>query len=108
MDKDLLTELVGWIATGILLLTVGRQVYTQWRTRTTQGVSKWLFVGQIAASVGFVTYSALLGNRVFVVSNAFMLFTACLGQAIFLRNRHREQRRQREGTERPQERTVAS
>ena len=34
----------------ILLLTIGRQVYTQWRDGTSQGVSKWLFVGQLAAS----------------------------------------------------------
>jgi MtN3 and saliva related transmembrane protein len=93
LDKELLTEAVGWTAAAILLLTVGRQVYTQWRAGTTSGVSKWLFVGQIAASVGFVIYSALLGNTVFVLTNCFMLLTACFGQVIFLRNRRREQRR---------------
>ncbi|MED5618781.1 hypothetical protein [Ideonella sp. BN130291] len=93
MDKEVLTEAIGWAAAGILLLTVGRQVYTQWREGSTRGVSKWLFVGQIAASVGFVIYSALLGNTVFVLTNSFMLLTACFGQVIFLRNRRREQRR---------------
>lgn len=97
MDPALLTEAVGWTAAAILLLTVGRQVYTQWREGSTRGVSKWLFVGQIAASVGFVVYSALLGNTVFVLTNAFMLLTACFGQVIFLRNRRREQRRQQQG-----------
>lgn len=92
MDAELLTEAVGWAAAGILLLTVGRQVYTQWRRKTTQGVSKWLFIGQIAASIGFVVYSALLGNTVFVLTNAFMLLTACFGQWTFSRNRKREQR----------------
>jgi uncharacterized protein with PQ loop repeat len=89
---ELLTEAIGWTAAGILLLTVGRQVYTQWKTGTTKGVSKWLFIGQIAASTGFVTYSALLHNTVFVLTNGFLLLTAALGQAIYLRNRHREQR----------------
>lgn len=92
MNSEFFTDVIGWIAAGILLLTVGRQVYTQWRAGTTQGVSKWLFIGQIAASTGFVVYSALLGNTVFVLTNAFMLLTACLGQWIYARNRQREQR----------------
>ena len=85
MNRELLTEAVGWTAALILLLTVGRQVYTQWRSKTTQGVSSWLFIGQIAASVGFVAYSALVGNAVFVLTNSFMLLTACFGQWAFAR-----------------------
>lgn len=93
MAPDWLTEAVGWTAAGILLLTVGRQVYTQWRQRSTQGVSKWLFIGQIAASAGFIVYSWLVDNMVFVLTNCFMLLTACVGQLIFASNRRREQRR---------------
>jgi MtN3 and saliva related transmembrane protein len=59
-----------------LLATIGRQVYSQWRSRSWRGVSKWLFIGQITASVGFVVYSWLLGNWVSVVTNALMLCTA--------------------------------
>ena len=92
MDRGLMTEAVGWTAAIILLLTVGRQVYTQWRSHTSQGVSSWLFIGQIAASTGFVVYSALVGNAVFVLTNSFVLLTACIGQWAFLRNRRREQR----------------
>ncbi len=87
------TELVGWAAAVILLLTIGRQVYTQWRTGTVQGVSKWLFVGQSAASVGFLVYSWLLENWVFLATNAAMLLAAVLGQGIYLRNRRRELRK---------------
>jgi uncharacterized protein with PQ loop repeat len=83
----MITELIGWIAAAILLATIGRQVYTQWRDRTTAGVSKWLFIGQLAASVGFVVYSWLLGDWVFVATNAAMLLTAVVGQVIYLRNR---------------------
>ena len=85
------TELIGWCAAAILLLTISRQVYTQWRTRSTQGMSRWLFIGQLAASTGFVVYSWLLGNWVFVVTNVLMLATASTGQWIYLSNKHLEE-----------------
>lgn len=88
--KDWMTEMVGWIASLILILTISRQVLTQWRTRSTQGVSHWLFIGQCAASTGFVIYSALLSNWVFVSTNVFLLVTAVLGQVIYRRNRRLE------------------
>ena len=83
----LATDSIGWAAAAILLLTLGRQVYTQWRDRTSKGVSRWLFVGQCAASVGFVVYSWLVGSWVFVVTNALILVTAVVGEFIYLRNR---------------------
>jgi len=52
-----------------------------------QGVSRWLFVGQVAASSGFVVYSWLLANWVFVVTNMLMIATAILGQWVYLRNK---------------------
>jgi MtN3 and saliva related transmembrane protein len=78
---------IDWIAFIILLATIGRQVYTQWRTRSTAGVSKWLFIGQVAASVGFAIYSYLLHNWVFLVSNVALLMTAVLGQWLYSRSR---------------------
>jgi MtN3 and saliva related transmembrane protein len=81
------TDLIGWAAAAILLLTLARQVYTQWRDRTSQGVSRWLFVGQCTASIGFVVYSWLLGSWVFVVTNALILVTAVVGEIIYLRNK---------------------
>ena len=83
------TELIGWAAAAILVATIGRQVYTQWRDGTTAGVSRWLFVGQVSASTGFVIYSWLLRDWVFVATNAVLLATALLGQAIYRRNRRR-------------------
>ncbi|MGB9982121.1 PQ-loop repeat-containing protein [Herbaspirillum sp. AP02] len=88
--SDHITDLIGWGATLILLLTISSQVYEQWRSRSTQGVSHWLFLGQLAASTGFVTYSLLQGDWVFVVSNVFLLGTALLGQILYLRNRRRQ------------------
>jgi uncharacterized protein with PQ loop repeat len=82
-------EWLGWISSLILLATLGRQVYSQWRSRTTAGVSKWLFVGQLAASTGFSVYSWLLSNWVFFVTNVALLVTAVAGELIFLANRRR-------------------
>ena len=76
-------------AATILLLTLARQVYSQWRDRTSKGVSRWLFVGQCAASAGFIVYSWLLQNWVFVVTNVLILVTAVTGEVIYLRNRRR-------------------
>ena len=81
---------VGWLAAGILLLTIGRQVWTQWRSRSTAGVSRWLFVGQTASSIGFVAYSVAVRDPVFIVTNALMLLTALLGLWLYWRNRIHE------------------
>lgn len=86
------TELIGWCAAAVLVATIGRQVYTQWRDGTTAGVSRWLFVGQVSASVGFVVYSWLLRDWVFVATNAVMLITALFGQYIYLRNLRKTRR----------------
>lgn len=85
-------EIIGWSAAGILLFTLGRQVFTEWRDRSTRGLSKWLFVGQMAASTGFLIYSWLLSNWVFVVTNALILITAAIGQWIYARNKRCEEK----------------
>ena len=81
------TDMVGWLSTLILILTISRQVYTQWRTKSIEGVSHWLFIGQVAASTGFVIYSFLVENWVFVVANICILLTALAGQMIYMRNK---------------------
>ncbi|HLW23969.1 MAG TPA: hypothetical protein VKT22_06355 [Steroidobacteraceae bacterium] len=89
-----MTDLIGWASSVVLLLTIGRQVYTQWRTRTTAGVSRWLFIGQLTASTGFTLYSWLLHNWVYVTSNLMLLLTAVLGQMIYRANQRRDERAQ--------------
>jgi len=84
-----MTELIGWFAAAVLLATIGRQVYSQWRDGSTKGLSRWLFIGQITASLAFVVYSWLLRNWVFVVTNMLMLGTAVVGEWILLTNRRR-------------------
>lgn len=87
------TELIGWVSSFILVLTIGKQVWKQWQEGSSKGVSKWLFVGQIAASVGFTVYSWLVKNWVFVATNALMLVNGLVGYAITLRHRRRERAR---------------
>ena len=87
-----MTEAVGWVSSFILVLTIAKQVYKQWREGSSEGVSKWLFVGQISASLGFTVYSWLVSNWVFVVTNTVMLVNGLLGLLIVLRHRRRERR----------------
>ncbi|HVJ39432.1 MAG TPA: hypothetical protein VM687_16720 [Stenotrophomonas sp.] len=82
---------LGWGASALLIITLLHQIRTQLRSRDTRAVSPWLFVGQSAASVGFICYSALLGNLVFIVTNSLILATAVLGQVMLSwRNRRRK------------------
>ena len=87
-----ITEAVGWISSFILVLTIGKQVYKQWQEGSSEGVSKWLFVGQMAAWLGVTVYSWLVSNWVFVVTNSLMLVNALLGYGIVLHHRRRDQR----------------
>lgn len=79
-------EWLGWASSGVLLATLGRQVYSQWRQRSVEGVSSWLFIGQLTASTGFLIYSVMVDNWVFVFTNAALLLTALIGQFIYYRN----------------------
>lgn len=83
----MLTNLIGWLSAAILVLTISRQVYFQWRSRSAVGVSNWLFIGQMSASFGFTVYSYLIGDWVFVFANFFIFLTAVAGQLIYLRNK---------------------
>jgi len=82
-------EWIGWASSFVLLATIARQVYTQWKTKSDVGVSRWLFVGQLTASTGFTIYSLLLRNWVYVFSNVALLATAVVGELIYLRNKRR-------------------
>jgi MtN3 and saliva related transmembrane protein len=89
-----MTEIIGWVSSFILVLTIGKQVYKQWQDETSEGVSKWLFIGQLAASLGFTIYSWLVHNWVFVVTNAVMLVNGLLGLCIVIYHRRRKKKEQ--------------
>lgn len=75
-------DIIGWVASAILVATLARQIYTQSQDKNAKGVSHWLFIGQIAASIGFIVYSWLVENWVFIVTNSVILLTAIVGQVV--------------------------
>src|SRR5262245_47396659 len=87
--NELSTQFVGWASAAVLLATLIAQVFEQWRDHTSKGVSPWLFVGQLAASAGFIFYSVLTKNVVFIVTNVLIAGVAVLGQLTYLRNKKR-------------------
>jgi uncharacterized protein with PQ loop repeat len=82
-------DYVGWLAVGVLFATMAGQAWKEWRDRVKHGLSRWFFVGQVSASVLFITYSAMVGNRIFVVGNTLVLIAAIAGGAILAYNRAR-------------------
>ncbi len=85
-------EVIGWASSFILVLTLARQVWTQWKADSVEGVSKWLFVGQIAASLGFIVYSALLKNYVFLGTNVLLIVNSFVGLFVVRHHRRRSAR----------------
>lgn len=74
-----MTEIIGWASSIILLATLIKQVYKQYKEGTGEGVSSWLFVGQVFSSIGFTVYSYLVGNWVFTVTNGILLINNFIG-----------------------------
>jgi uncharacterized protein with PQ loop repeat len=87
-----MVEAIGWVSSLILVLTIGRQVWKQYQEGSSEGVSKWLFIGQVSANLGFLVYSWLISNWVFVVTNALLLASSMLGLLIVFHHRRRQSR----------------
>lgn len=82
-----MTDWIGWTASILLLLTLGSQIVKQWRSGAIAGVSPFLFVGQLIASVLFTAYSVFQGDAVFIAVNAAMVLNGLLGLIVDRRNR---------------------
>ena len=78
-----MTEIIGWVSSTILLLTLIRQVYKQYKEGKTEGVSSWLFVGQLFSSIGFTVYSYLVGNWVFTITNGILTINNIIGICLY-------------------------
>lgn len=78
-----MTEIIGWASSIILLLTLVKQVYKQWKDGKTEGISKWLFVGQLLASIGFTIYSYLVSNWVFTITNGLLTINNVIGICLY-------------------------
>ena len=74
-----MVEIIGWASSFILLATLVKQVHKQWRDGTSDGISKFLFIGQLAASTGFTIYSYLVGSWVFMVTNGLLTANNMIG-----------------------------
>jgi hypothetical protein len=72
-------------------------VQKQYKSGQSEGISRWLFLGQLGASGGFLVYSILLSNWVFVVTNALLVVNALVGYAIVRHHRKREKNSEHPG-----------
>jgi uncharacterized protein with PQ loop repeat len=88
-----LTDVIGWTSSAVLLLAVAQQVWKQWQQGRAEGVSRWLFIGQLVASAGFTVYSLLKRDWVFVSTNSLMVANALVGWWIVRRNQRRAARK---------------
>jgi len=82
-----MTDMIGWLSSVILLITIIKQLRSQWKNRSNDGVSKWLWAGQLAASTGFIIYSWKLQNWVFVITNGFLWISNLVGILVYIRNK---------------------
>ena len=76
-------EIIGWLSSLVLLMTLVKQVYKQWKDGSSENISKWLFTGQLASSIGFTAYSVHTGNWVFVVTNALLTLNNIFGIFVY-------------------------
>lgn len=90
---------VGIASASTLVVTLFWQLRSQWKKGTSEGVSRYLFVGQLCASSGFAIYSVMIGDPVFVVTNVATGLAAVLGlwMTIAMRRRARSTRPWRRG-----------
>ncbi len=76
-------DLVGYASSTVLITTIAVQIHRQWRVRSNEGVSPWLFVGQCLASTGFLVYSVLLDSVPFIITNAALSAAALVGLFVY-------------------------
>lgn len=88
------SEWLGWLSSLILCLTIGKQLHTQYKQGTSQGVSKWLYLGQFGAEIGFIIYSLMVKNWVFVFTNTVLLLENVAGIILIRHQRSRNRKGQ--------------
>jgi uncharacterized protein with PQ loop repeat len=76
-------DVLGWVSSLILLGTILNQIHKQWQSGSSKGVSWFLFIGQILASTGFIVYSVIVDNLVFIVTNSFKEFGSILPAVLY-------------------------
>lgn len=84
-----LPEYIGWLSSLVLLGTIWVQIRKQYKEGSSRGVSWGLFIGQAVASAGFVVYSLMLGDAVFITTNSILLLSHFFGIYITYRQKTR-------------------
>jgi MtN3 and saliva related transmembrane protein len=84
------THVFGYVASAVLFATLVTQIHKQWQRGTTRGVSRWLFIGQLVASIGFTIESAVIGSTLFVIVNSVLALSAVVGMGLWFYQRRRE------------------
>jgi MtN3 and saliva related transmembrane protein len=87
--EEISTKIIGWCSSILIVLTLAKQVYDQWRSGESSGVSPWLYGGESVASLGFAIYSWKVQNWIFFVSNSAALLSALAGAIVMWRNKQR-------------------
>lgn len=74
-----MAEIIGWISSLILVLTLAAQIKKQYTEKTSIGISKLLFSGQMLAELGFVIYSIAISSWIFVFTSSLLLLENIIG-----------------------------
>lgn len=82
-------DVIGWAASIVLLVTVVAQIVKQWKSRSSRGVSAWLFVGEIVSALLFLWYAITIHNAVYTTTNTLMVVASLVGLGILVWHRRR-------------------
>ena len=94
-------EIIGYASSITLLITIGSQIYKQWQSGTSKGVSIWLFIGQLVTSIGFTIYSVLTHSTVFTLTNCCLGVAALIGICIVAYHRRKNRSASRTDSDSP-------
>lgn len=86
------TRALGIASALTLVATLFWQLRSQWKKGTSEGVSRFLFVGQLCASTGFAIYSWRIEDPVFIATNVAAGVAAIVGLAMTVSMRRRARR----------------
>ena len=86
------TRALGIVSALTLVATLFWQLRSQWKKGTSEGVSRFLFIGQLCASTGFAVYSWMIEDPVFIATNVAAGVAAIVGLAMTVSMRRRARR----------------
>ncbi len=82
-----MTDIIGWIGSGLVFMTISYQVWKQWQSKSTKGISPWLYAGQLVANVFLGTYSIIEETWVFFASNILVFLSSAVGLGIYIHHK---------------------